>query len=175
VRFQKLFNKYTAAGLLLLAIGALIVSGAATRIASAWSNETVTAESTAEIGEPQLKQDQLVSTDELAKWLNSKQPPVVFQTGLAALYESSHIPKSIFAGPAMNSEGLGKLKQEAQKISRTSDIVIYCGCCPMKDCPNITPALPVLRGMGFKKIKVLNLDNDFVQDWVNKGLPVEKS
>ena len=122
-----------------------------------------------------LLENQMISSEELAKWIDAKQPPVVLQTGIPALYEASHVPGSIFAGPAMSPEGMDRLKKEAQKLSKTSDVVIYCGCCPMKDCPNIKPALSFLEGMGFKKIKVLNLNNDFIQDWVNKGLPVEKS
>jgi thiosulfate/3-mercaptopyruvate sulfurtransferase len=122
----------------------------------------------------QLKDSQSISPDELVKSLSSKQAPLVLQVGFLNLYEASHIPASIFAGPAMEAKGLAKLKKEAQTLAKTRDIVIYCGCCPMKDCPNIKPALSLLDGMGFKRVKVLNLERDFVQDWVNKGLPAEK-
>jgi thiosulfate/3-mercaptopyruvate sulfurtransferase len=44
----------------------------------------------------------------------------------------------------------------------------------MPDCPNIRPAYQALREMGFKRIKLLSLPNNFTQDWQMKGFPVEK-
>jgi hypothetical protein len=51
-------------------------------------------------------------------------------------------------------------------------IVLYCGCCPWSHCPNLNPAYDTLRQMGFSKVKVLYLANNFGADWVDKGYPV---
>jgi thiosulfate/3-mercaptopyruvate sulfurtransferase len=118
---------------------------------------------------------ELMQAEELARLLGGEQKPVVLQIGIVHLYRLSHIPGSKYAGPASASEGLDALKKEAQGISRDTQLVYYCGCCPWADCPNTRPAYKVLRQMGFKKIKVLYLPQNFTQDWVAKGFPVEKS
>lgn len=61
-----------------------------------------------------------------------------------------------------------------QEIPLTREIVLYCGCCPWRDCPNIRPAFRVFRELGFTRVKVLYLPASFAQDWVEKGFPVEK-
>ena len=116
---------------------------------------------------------QIITIDALAKKLNSSDKPVVLQIGIESLYKSSHIPGSIFAGPAMDADGLKKLRDAAAKIPRTQSVVIYCGCCPFKDCPNVKPAFTALKQMGFKKLLVLEIPSGFGPDWVSKGLPVE--
>ena len=120
------------------------------------------------------KDDQVIAIADLAKWISVKQGPVVLQVGVSALYDAAHVPGSVYAGPADEAAGLDKLKAKAASLARTRDVVIYCGCCPMKVCPNLKPAFSLLQGMGFKKIKVLDIPHDFTGDWVNKGLPVEK-
>ena len=52
-------------------------------------------------------------------------------------------------------------------------IVLYCGCCPWGRCPNVGPAYKLLLDMGFTRVKVLYLADNFGADWVNKGFPVE--
>jgi len=120
------------------------------------------------------KDDQVIAVADLAKWITEKQRPVVLQVGVSGLYDGAHVPGAIYAGPGEEAAGLDNLRDKAKSIARTRDIVIYCGCCPMKNCPNLKPAYTVLQGMGFKKIKVLDIPHDFTGDWVNKGLPVEK-
>jgi hypothetical protein len=34
-------------------------------------------------------------------------------------------------------EGVATLRSAVQALPRNEEIVIYCGCCPMKNCPNI--------------------------------------
>jgi thiosulfate/3-mercaptopyruvate sulfurtransferase len=109
----------------------------------------------------------------LAKQLtSSKTKPVILQVGFFTLYKQSHIPGAEYCGPASNAEGMAKLRKCAEKISRTKMVVIYCGCCPWKDCPNVRPAFAELKKLGFKNLKVLNIPRTFGQDWVKKGYPV---
>lgn len=116
----------------------------------------------------------LIQPEELAQLISADKKPIIFQTGVIHLFRISHIPGSKYVGQAGTSEGLDMLKKTAQELPRTSEIIIYCGCCPWKDCPNIRPPYKALQDMGFKKIKILNLPNSFIQDWAKKGLPVEK-
>jgi hypothetical protein len=67
------------------------------------------------------------------------------------------------------------LKTWAQPLPRSTNLVVYCGCCPMPKCPNIRPAFVALREMGFTHMRVLILPNDFNTDWTEKGYPVEKA
>ena len=121
--------------------------------------------------------EELMQPEELANLLagaGAKETNVL-QIGIIHLYRLNHIPGSKFAGPASSAEGLDALKREAKDLSRTRQLVFYCGCCPWADCPNTRPAYKVLSEMGFKKIKVLYLAKNFTQDWVMKGYPVEKN
>jgi thiosulfate/3-mercaptopyruvate sulfurtransferase len=120
------------------------------------------------------KDDQVIAVADLAKWITEKQHPVVLQVGVSGLYDGAHVPGAVYAGPAEEAAGLDNLRDKAKALARTRDVVIYCGCCPMKNCPNLKPAYTVLQGMGFKKIKILDIPHDFTGDWVNKGFPVEK-
>ena len=88
----------------------------------------------------------LVQPKELAGQLaGHRAAVVVLQVGPNVLYRSKHIPGAIYAGPANRPEGLELLKAEAEKLPRDRDIVIYCGCCPWDHCPNIRPALELMR------------------------------
>jgi thiosulfate/3-mercaptopyruvate sulfurtransferase len=120
------------------------------------------------------KPDELMQPADLARSLAADQKPIVLQIGVVHLYRLGHIPGSIYAGQAGTAEGLETLKKAAQDKPRAGEVVFYCGCCPMPDCPNIRPAYQALREMGFKRINLLSLPNNFTQDWQMKGFPVEK-
>jgi len=120
------------------------------------------------------KAEDLIQPVDLKELLASDEKPLVLQTGVVHLYKMGHIPGSVYAGMASTAEGLATLKKVAQDVPRTRTVVVYCGCCPMGDCPNIRPAYQALREMGFKTVKVLNLPTNFTQDWQMKGYPVEK-
>ena len=100
--------------------------------------------------------------------------PVVLQVGYRVLYEGGHVPGAIYAGPASTQSGLANLKAEAAKLSKNQEIVIYCGCCPWEKCPNVHPAYDELRKMGFTRLVVLLLPQDFAHDWVAPGYPVAR-
>ncbi len=100
--------------------------------------------------------------------------PVVVCAGFRILYEGAHVPGAVFHGPASKPEGLNDLKLWAQGIPRSSNLVVYCGCCPFDHCPNIRPAFETLRSMGFRRLRILLLPDNFATDWVAKGYPIEK-
>lgn len=100
--------------------------------------------------------------------------PLVLCVGNAVLYENAHIAGSTFAGPASKPGGLQKLNLETKGLPRDKQIVLYCGCCPWKDCPNIRPAFRTLEELGFKNVNVLYLPKNLRQDWIARGLPTQK-
>ena len=116
----------------------------------------------------------LIQPQELVPQLESKGArPAVFHTGPNVLYRSKHIPGSVYAGPGSNAAGLALLRQEAGKLPRDREIAIYCGCCPWDRCPNVKPAMDLLKGMGFTNVKALYLETGFKADWIDKGYPVQ--
>lgn len=100
--------------------------------------------------------------------------PTVVCTAPAFMFRTAHIPGAVFHGPASSPEGLASLKAWAEPLPRGTDIVIYCGCCPLNVCPNLRPAYATLKGLGFTRVRVLLLAENFKIDWVDRGYPYER-
>ena len=98
--------------------------------------------------------------------------PKVFYVGFRVLYRSKHIPGSVFTGPTSKQEGLEALRAAVLKLPRREEIIIYCGCCPWRSCPNVRPAFLMLRELGFERVRVLDLPTTFLKEWIEKGYPV---
>jgi len=118
---------------------------------------------------------QTIQPAELAKELGvPKTAPTVVFVGFKRLYSAGHIKGAEYHGTAGSEEGLKELTTWAAGLPRSTNLVIYCGCCPMERCPNIRPAFKALQGLGFKNLRVLMLPQDFATDWAGKGLPYDK-
>lgn len=118
---------------------------------------------------------QTVQPADLAKELgNSKTAPTVVFVGFKRLYGAGHIKGAQYHGTAGSEEGLKELTTWAAGLPRSTNLVIYCGCCPLERCPNIRPAFKALEGLGFKNLRVLLLPQDFATDWAGKGFPYDK-
>jgi len=116
----------------------------------------------------------LIQPGELASQLTAKgEHAAMFHVGPNLLYRGKHIPGSIYAGPGSKSEGLDLLKQSAGPLPRNREVVVYCGCCPWSHCPNVKPAVELLKQMGFTRVKAMYVETDFAKDWTAKGYPVE--
>lgn len=101
--------------------------------------------------------------------------PIIACVGFHTLYQSVRIPGAFYRGPAQTPQGLADLKKWAEALPRASNIVLYCGCCPIEHCPNVRPAFSALREMGFRHVRVLLIPTDFHTDWAQPGFPTEKS
>ncbi len=114
---------------------------------------------------------QLISPAGLANTLNNPgaDQPMIFSIGPSGL-----IKAAIDIGPVQEDENLTKLKKQLSSLSKDTAIVIYCGCCPFKNCPNIRPAFRLLNDMKFTNHKLLDLSHNFKVDWVDKGYPVNQ-
>ena len=120
--------------------------------------------------------DRLLEAEQLAKILSDPgaSKPLILNFGPAVLFKREHVPGAKLIGPLSEPDGAKTLQKEVKNLGKDTEIVIYCGCCPWNVCPNVRPAFQVLQDMGFKKVKVLYLPNNFRQGWVNKGFPIQK-
>jgi hypothetical protein len=110
---------------------------------------------------------------DLVAQLHAKgEKPVLIGVGPSGMYRRKHIPGSIGTGATDRHEGLDALRAAADKLPRARQIVLYCGCCPWESCPNIKPAVALLKQMGFTRIKALMIPTSFGSDWVDQGYPV---
>jgi rhodanese-related sulfurtransferase len=98
----------------------------------------------------------------------------VIYVGFRTLFEGGHVPGAAFHGTASKAEGLAELKKWLDALPRSTNLIIYCGCCPFDRCPNIRPAYTALHDMGFTHVRVLVLPTSFAADWVEKGYPMQK-
>ena len=118
---------------------------------------------------------ELINPEDLVKTIQAgKQKPLMVQVGSRVLYEQAHIPGSEYIGPASSEAGRQQLRKRVDALPRTKSIVLYCGCCPWSHCPNVQPAFEALRGMGFTKVKVLYIADNFGTNWVDKGYPTAR-
>jgi thiosulfate/3-mercaptopyruvate sulfurtransferase len=116
----------------------------------------------------------LLQPADLAKLLAGSDRPLLLQTGSHALYAEAHIPGSEYVGAAGDAAGLKALANRAKSLDPHQLLVIYCGCCAWDRCPNIRPAYQQLHALGFTRLKVLYLAQNFGADWLDKGYPVAR-
>jgi len=83
------------------------------------------------------------------------------------------IKSAISIGPTGVTENLEKLKKQLAKLPKDKEVIIYCGCCPFRRCPNIRPAFELLKKLKFTNAKLLNLPTNLNDDWISKGYPLE--
>ena len=114
---------------------------------------------------------QLMEPATLAKMMNdpAAQIPLLYNIG-----PSGHIKNAIDIGEGKKQESMEKLRKELSQLPKDTDIVIYCGCCPFKNCPNIRPAFNLLNDMEFTNHKLLNLSENLKVDWIDKGYPMSE-
>jgi len=114
--------------------------------------------------------EQLMEPSELAQALQTKKEvPVIISVGPGAV-----IPGSVATGPLKEASSLDKLKSELGSLNKDTAVVIYCGCCPFDHCPNVRPAIALLKELNFTNYKLLNLKQNVKTDWLDKGYPSMK-
>ena len=113
--------------------------------------------------------EQLMQPEILAAIINDStaSKPMIINIGPAG-----SIKGAIKVGPAKEKNNLDNLKNLLSGEDKKKVIVIYCGCCPFKDCPNIRPAFSLLTKMKFTNHKLLNLPVNLKIDWINYGYPM---
>ena len=120
---------------------------------------------------------QLIQPEELNRTLHTAgaEKPLMLQVGSRVLFDQAHIAGSEYAGPGSQAAGLQQIQKLVARLTHETPIVLYCGCCPWNRCPNVAPAFRLLQQIGFTRVKVLYLADNFGADWVSKGYPVERT
>ena len=114
--------------------------------------------------------DQLMEPKDLAAIINDPNAakPIIINIGPAG-----RIKDAVDIGPAKDKENLKKLKTLVSDEKKDKSIVIYCGCCPFQNCPNIRPAFELLNKMKFTNHKLLNMPHNLKADWINFNYPMQ--
>jgi len=114
-------------------------------------------------------QQQLLAPATLAKTINNTKAiqPIIYCVGPQAI-----IKNSIEIGSAQVPSNLMNFKNQISRLAKNTNIVIYCGCCPFDVCPNVRPAVNLLKEMKFTNFKLLNLPRNIKVDWIDQGYPV---
>lgn len=112
--------------------------------------------------------NQLMAPSDLAAMLNNTKAtqPLIYCIG-----PTSIIKGSVDVGQGREKSTIDKLQTLVSKLPKNANIVLYCGCCPFENCPNIRPAFELLNKMKFTNHKLLNLEHNIKIDWINKGYP----
>ena len=153
-------------------LGALMTGAAILLFGTACSTDSPRSASSAEPWGPNA-----VTPAEYARELagaSAAEKPVIVCTAPVFMYRVGHIPGAVLHGPTGSPEGLNDLMTWAQPLPRSTNLVIYCGCCPLSHCPNLRPAYVALRDMGFTRVRVLLLGENFKVDWIDPGYPFER-
>jgi thiosulfate/3-mercaptopyruvate sulfurtransferase len=118
----------------------------------------------------------LMQPEELAAALNDpkQEKPVIIFVGFDFMFSAAHIPGAINLGPASEAGSVDRLNRWAGGVKKDRPVILYCGCCPWWQCPNVRPAFKAAREAGLKRVKVLYLKDSLMNDWVDKGYPVDK-
>ena len=112
--------------------------------------------------------DNLIEPADLAKILNgSSKQPVVINVG-----PMQHIKGAHSTGIGGSSTGMSEFKTYVSKFNKDQFIVLYCGCCAMKTCPNVSKPYEYLRDAGYDNFKMLNIKSSLSEEWVSKGYPM---
>lgn len=113
----------------------------------------------------------VMTIEQMNAALKGKTPPIPVHVGFEFLYKQGHIPGSIFGGEGRSPEARAKIMGKLKALPNDRTIVLYCGCCPWEDCPNVQPIYEETKALKGKTIKLLEIPNNFEADWIKKGYP----
>jgi len=98
----------------------------------------------------------------------NKDVPVILNVGGVG-----EIKGSIEVG-VMKGKSFSDLVSKLNGVSKSKEIVVYCGCCTLENCVNVETAFNMLKQNGYTNVKTLNLGESYHSGWLVKGYPVEK-
>lgn len=113
--------------------------------------------------------DQLVQPQDLAKKIAQSEAkrPIILNVG-----SQRNIKSAIEIGILSSSSKQNVFRKAMAKIDKNEEIIIYCGCCKLKECQNIPIALNYVNSLGYNKVKILNLPENLQEDWIDKDYPM---
>jgi hypothetical protein len=98
----------------------------------------------------------------------------VLYVGPEALFKRGRVPGARNIGEAGTEAGRKALQSTFAQLPQETEVVVYCGCCPTRSCPNVRPASAMIRASRRANARVLDLPTRFGTDWADKGFPVEQ-
>src|SRR5437763_1770561 len=113
--------------------------------AAAWMSESCTGLVPTRNAGPRAVNCSVAPAERAAKGVK----PAVFMVGPNVLCRSKRIAGAVYAGPGQSAAGIAMLKAALEKLPRDREVVVYCGCCPWDRCPNVKPAMELMKSMGF--------------------------
>lgn len=117
-----------------------------------------------------FKEEELIAPDILAKILQDEKSvkPLIVNVGPMADIKYAFNINTITSG-----DGIDIFNRFMSKYSKDKEVIVYCGCCKLVDCPNVKTAREQLLKNGYKKYKILNLPIELPADWTSKGYPMK--
>lgn len=119
-------------------------------------------------GEP-WTDNQLIEPVDLVRLMKSGNKMNLF---IYSIGPSGLIKNAVDIGDGKEKANIEKLKSAVSKLPKDAQIVLYCGCCPFGNCPNIRPTFQLLNDLKFTNHKLLNLPKNLKADWIDKGFPM---
>lgn len=125
---------------------------------------------------PESKIGPLMAPAELAKRLDDVKAGriVVLYVGPDVLFDQARVPGAKRLPETGTEEGYAALVRAIEQTPKDTEIVVYCGCCPYRNCQNVKPASKAIRASGRSNVKYLDLPTNFKTDWTKLGYPVER-
>jgi len=111
--------------------------------------------------------NQLIKTEDLAYRISHNEDLLIFSIGPDNIIKGSYD-----IGPGEEEENLRGLKKVLENVPKEKEVILYCGCCPFAQCPNIRPAFAVLKEMGFEKPRLLDIPQNIKVDWLDMNYPI---
>lgn len=128
---------------------------------------------TAPLKPPAESTSSIMTIPQMAAALKTKNPPLPVHVGFEFLYKQAHIPGSLFMGEGGSPEARANIMRKLKSLPNNRTLVLYCGCCPWDDCPNVDPLYQEAKTLKGKTIKLLEIPGNFEEDWTRKGYPVK--
>jgi hypothetical protein len=99
---------------------------------------------------------------------------VVLYIGPEILFRRARIPGAQNLGEAGSAAGIAALQAALVRVPAATELVVYCGCCAVRNCPNVRPASAAIRAAHRQNARLLDLPTRLQDDWTDKGYPVER-
>ena len=107
-----------------------------------------------------------------AKLNEAYSKPAAAQPLILNMGVERNIKNAVEVGIVSSPSKYQKLVEVMKKVPKNREIVLYCGCCKLENCPNIPIALEKLSALGYKNVKILNLIEGINEDWIDKKYPM---
>ena len=125
-------------------------------------------------GQAPLAREHLIAPALVADKLAKGEPLAILYVGPDTLFRRGRLPGARNIGEAGENDGVAALRAELDRTPLDTEVVLYCGCCAVRVCPNVRPADAVIAKSGRRNVWLLDLPTNLRTDWTDRGFPLEK-